>query len=128
MRDIYKSSIGEKLMLLSSLPSLDHLHCEFYIYDVRSNLYKDLESRFRCLRSERFPAMSHLQLHCHVLEPWDMDCIDSDDYNSDYAALTESHRRGEECEQEAYEAEYDSDERCMHAEDAKWLRHMYRYP
>ena len=22
-----------------------------------------------------------------------MDCIDSDDYNSDYAALTESHRR-----------------------------------
>ncbi len=72
--------------------------------------------------------MSHFQLHFQVLEVWDMDCIDPDDYNSDYAALTESHRRGEECEREDYEAEYDSDERRMHAEDAKWLRNMYRYP
>jgi len=68
LRNIYKSSIGENLMLLSSLPNLDHLHCGFYIYNVRSNMYKDLESRFRCLRSERLPAMSHLQLHFQVLE------------------------------------------------------------
>ena len=31
LRKIYKSRVGEKVMLLSSLPSLDHLHCEFYI-------------------------------------------------------------------------------------------------
>lgn len=125
LRNIYKSSIGKNLMLLSSLPSLDHLQCEFYIYDVRSDLYKDLESRFRYLRSEKLPAMAHLQVHFHVLQVWDMDCIDSDDVNSDYAALMESHREGEEHEQEAYEAEYDSDERRMHAEDAQWRRHIY---
>ena len=125
LRNIYKSSIGENLMLLSSLPSLDHLHCEFYIYDVRSSLYKDLESRFEYLRKERLPAMSHLQLHFQVLQIWDMDCINSDDVNSDYAALTESHRRGEEYGREAYEAEYDSDERRMHAEDDQWLRLVY---
>jgi len=69
--------------------------------------------------------MAHLQVHFHVLQVWDMDCIDSDDVNSDYAALMESHREGEEHEEEAYEAEYDSDERRMHAEDAQWRRHIY---
>ncbi len=117
LQNLYHSPLADGLMQLASFPHLDHLHCEFLRFQVRSGLCIDLESEFR---QRRKLPMSHLKVHIEEVEDMNED-DDSDDVESEIAYDREMDRQREQNIQAQYQLDYDSDERDMHRHD----RDMY---
>jgi len=120
--NLYQSPLGEGLMLLAPLPSLDYLYCKFMRFSVRSALQHDLAAQARQMR--RLP-IRHLEIDIEEVLDWNEE-VDSDDIDSELAYERAQEQEGQRMVQEQYEADYDSDERRMHSDDRDLYNEIMR--
>ena len=122
LHNLYRSPLGNGLMLLAPLPHLEYLHCEFFRFSVRSGLRHDLEAQFRQLRSV---PVSDLKIHIEDVSAEEEE-VDSDDIDSEEAYDREREQENRRVVQEMYEADYSSGERHMHDHDHDMYREIMR--